>query len=182
MDKVPIVQDVMEETVFSFTPDTCVFEAMDKLIAKKRAGAPIIDEEGRLVGFLTEKDCLRLLAVSHQYNMTGRTVADIMSEIKESLNPNLDILSASSQFLACNFAVLPVIDGDKLVGSVSRLNMLQAIQKMFRARGRGMQQDKETLRLVESASSIDELQALVSKSNKRQLASVLGGRHGADKN
>ena len=179
MQKVPSVRDIMRETVHSLPPDMCVFEAVDYVVAKKLAGVPVIDENDTLVGFLTEKDCLRLQVVSHQYNMTGRAVRDIMSGINQRLDPDTDLLSAATAFLACNFATLPVIDGDKLVGSISRQDMLSAVQRWHRDRSQGYQQDRAAQQMVNNPSSIGQLQMLVGKSNNQQLASVLGRRHAA---
>jgi len=178
MTKVPAVRDFMKDNLHSVSPAMCVFEAVDFVVAKKLAGVPVIDDNDTLVGFLTEKDCLRLQVVSHQYNMTGRSVRDIMSGINQALHPDTDVLSAASVFLACNFATLPVIDGGELVGSISRQDMLTAVQRWYRDRGQVFQQDKAAQRLVDNPSSIEQLQILVGKSNNEQLASVLRQRHG----
>ncbi len=85
------------------------------------------------------------------------------------------------QFLSCNFPVLPVLDGDKLVGSISRQHMLRAIQKVHRERGIVMERDKQAQKLVANPSSIEQFQTLVGRSNKKQLASVFGGRHASKK-
>ena len=177
MDRVPRVKDIMVETAYFLHPDMEAYKAVDELVARQIAGAPVIDDDRQLVGFLTEKDCLRLQAVAHQYNMTGRRVRDIMSDIKESLSPSMDLLSAAMKFLNCNFATLPVIENDQLVGSISRHNMLKSIQQMHRSNGIAKGQTKKNLRLVENPSSIEELQTLVQSSNNAQLASVLHGRH-----
>ena len=134
MDKVPNVRDIMKKSLTSLTPDARAYEAIDLIVKKKISGVPVIDDAGVLVGFLTEKDCLRLQSISHQYNLTGCRVRDVMSEIKEALTPDMDLLSAAMHFLSCNFATLPVIDGEALVGSISRQDMLSAIQRMHRAK------------------------------------------------
>ena len=177
MQRVPSVRDIMKETVLSLRPEMCVFEAVDFVVGKKLAGVPVIDENDTLVGFLTEKDCLRLEVVAHQYNMTGRSVRDIMSGINQGLHPDTDVLSAASVFLACNFATLPVIDGDRLVGSITRQDMLRAVQRWHRKRGQDFRQEKAAQKMVDNPSSIGQLQMLVGKSNNQQLASVLGRRH-----
>jgi len=177
MDTVPIVRDIMQDAPLRIDPDMPVHEAIDKLVAKKLSGVPVIDETGRLVGFLTEKDCLRHQATAHQYNTTGSVVRDVMSHTKHALNPHLDLLAAASRFLECNFATLPVVDGEKLIGSVSRQNMLSAIQGLFQERGAGLQEEKAAQRMVDNPASIDQLQALVGKSSNAQLASVLRQRH-----
>ncbi len=177
MQRVPSVRDIMKETVLSLRPEMCVFEAVDFVVGKKLAGVPVIDENDTLVGFLTEKDCLRLEVVAHQYNMTGRSVRDIMSGINEGLHPDTDLLAAATAFLACNFATLPVLDGDRLIGSITRQDMLGAVQRWYRERGQDFQQGKDAQRMVDNPSSIEQLQVLVGKSNNQQLASVLGRRH-----
>ncbi|MCH7909438.1 MAG: CBS domain-containing protein [Candidatus Hydrogenedentes bacterium] len=177
MHAVPIVREIMVEAHFSILPTMSAFDAVDMIATKKLTGIPVIDEDERLVGFLTEKDCLRLQVVSHQYNMTGRTVKDIMSTINDALGPDQDILAASMVFLACNFATLPVINGDRLVGCLSRKNIVVAILKFHRDLGADKQSDKNAQELVNNPSSIEQLQALVSQSNNAQLASVLTNRH-----
>ena len=76
------------------------FEAIDRILARKRGfgGLPVINADGRLVGFLTMKDCLRLQVLAHHHNVTGCTVRDIMSGINNSLHPELDILTAATVF------------------------------------------------------------------------------------
>ena len=177
MDKMPLVRDIMKEAPPSISPDLPVFEAVDKIVDKRLAGIPVIDDQKRLVGFLTEKDCLRVQTIAHQYNLTGSTVQDIMSEIKEALHPEMDLLTASSHFLACNFPTLPVLDGETMIGSISRQNMLVAIQAMHKQKGMGIQQDREKVQKVENPSSIGSLQQLVGMSSREQLASVFGRRH-----
>ena len=180
MDSVPSVREIMVEANYSILPTMSAFDAVDTIATKKLTGIPVIDEDDRLVGFLTEKDVLRLQVVSHQYNMTGRTVKDIMSVIKDALGPDQDILSASSVFLSCNFATLPVIEGEQLIGCLSRKNIVVAICKFHRDIGVGKQNEKNTLQLMDNPSSIEQLQALVSKSNNAQLASVFTNRHHED--
>jgi CBS domain-containing protein len=177
MNSVPLVRDVMQESKISVAPDMDAFEALDFLCAKKVAGIPVVDEFGKLVGFLTEKDCLRLQVTAHEYNMTGRAVADIMSGINAPLHPDNDILTAAMAFLSCNFATLPVVDGESLVGSITRRDMVISIQRWYRDRGTDFQNGKAMQELMQNASSIGDMQTLVGVSNKEQLASLFHGRH-----
>ena len=179
MQSVPLVRDLLVETSAFLSPDMPAFEAVDFLASKNVAGLPVIDDEGRLAGFLTEKDCLRLLAVSHLYNMNGRCVSDIMSDAKEALRPDMDLLTAAMRFLNCNFTMLPVLDGERLVGSITRLKVLQAIQRYYSERGAHIVSGRKAQELQDGASSIDQLQALVARSNNAQLASMFAGRHSA---
>jgi acetoin utilization protein AcuB len=53
------VQDVMTKQVTMIGPEAGVVAAVDKLVADKIGCLPVVDEEGKLVGLLTETDCLR---------------------------------------------------------------------------------------------------------------------------
>ncbi len=180
MDKVTTVRDAMIDVTYSLPPEMPAHEAIDFVTSKKLAGIPVIDAEGALVGFLTEKDCLRHVANSHQYNQTGAKVRDIMSDFKQALHPDMDLLSAAMHFLSCHFATLPVIADNKLVGSLSRQNMLLAIQRMFRERGIAMKNGKAAIAMMDHPSGIGALQGLAANANREQLASVLGGRMSRD--
>ncbi|MFP6582808.1 MAG: CBS domain-containing protein [Candidatus Hydrogenedentota bacterium] len=177
MHKAPLVKDIMCETRFSVAPDTPVYEAVDLLIAKKVSGLPVL-EGNRVIGFLTEKDCLRLQATAHQYNMTGRTARDIMSTINEYLHPGNDLLTVAQVFIQCNFPALPVIDEDDvLLGSVTRLAVAEGIQKWHHDRGLDFQREKAAQQMVDNPTSIEAMQILVNRSsNKEQLASVFRSR------
>lgn len=171
------VRDIMTAAHSSIRHDVPAYEGLDLLVDERAFGIPVVDEDGALVGFLTEKDCLRMQAVAHQHNLTGSTVRDIMSEIKHPLRADMDLLSAAIQFLTCHFGALPVIEGHRLVGTLSRQNMLHAIRNMNRDKGRAKENGKHAQRIQENPTSIFELQALVARSTRAQLASVFGKRH-----
>ena len=176
MHTAPAVKDIMQVAKFSVHPDTPVYEALDLLIAKKVSGIPVLDND-HLVGFLTEKDCLRLQATAHMYNMTGRTVRAIMSSINETLSPKNNLLTAAQVFLSCNFAALPVIDEHgELVGSINRQCVIQAIQKWHHDRGLDFAHEKREQSVVDNPSSIESMQHLASHASREQMASVLRNR------
>lgn len=175
MHTAPAVKDIMQETIFSVRPDASVYEALDLLIAKKLSGIPVLDND-HLVGFLTEKDCLRLQATAHMYNMTGRKVRDIMSSINETLHPSNNLLSAAQVFLACNFAALPVIENGELVGSITRKSIIHALQQWHHDRGVDFVQEKKAHAMEDNPNSIEHMQNLAGKSSREQLASVLRNR------
>lgn len=178
MKSIPIARDFMIQK-FVFVPgEMSVFTAIDELVTKKVSGVPVLDEEGRLEGVLTAKDCIRVLSNSHLYNQTGGKVSDYMSTVKFALSPDMDIFSIASQFLSTNINTLPVVEGEKLVGIIARQDMLSAIQRMYKERGAGIMVDEARRLLMDNPKSIEELQTLAG-SSKDQLASVLSRRYEA---
>ena len=180
MSALPLVRDYMSEMAVTIPPEMDAYEAMDLIVKKKTTGLPVVDEDKQLVGFLTDKDCLRLIATSHQYNMTGRRVKDIMSGISQALQPDNDMLMAAMTFLSTNFSHMPVLSGKKIVGSMSRQQTLSAIQQFYNQRGKQFANGKNEQIIYDHPSSIAQLQGLAGTSNREQMASVLHGRYNED--
>jgi predicted transcriptional regulator len=93
------------------------------------AAVPVLDENGSVVGLLTEKDCLRAIGRWAYEGTSGGVVKDYMSEITVRLTPQMDLLSASLAFVECNFACLPVMEEDRLVGRLVRHELLTAVER-----------------------------------------------------
>ena len=62
MPKLPVVRDYMDRHVATLRPETSILDAVGLLLEKRVTGAPVVDKSARLVGIVTEKDCLRLVA------------------------------------------------------------------------------------------------------------------------
>ena len=125
------VTSYMSTTLIKFTPDIDIQEATRTLLDNKISGAPVVDKSGRLVGMLSEKDCINLL-LDGQYNQrpTGTgTVNDYMSKRIKTLDVRTSILDAAYQFANSPYRRFPVLDNGKLVGQISRRDVLKAIVK-----------------------------------------------------
>jgi CBS domain-containing protein len=90
-------------------------EAADILVKKSISGAPVVDEEGHLVGLLSEFDCLRAVA-SAEYEMdshdTIETVADLMTKVEDchTVTPDLGLFSLAHDFVRLRVRRLPVVE------------------------------------------------------------------------
>lgn len=128
--QVPQVKEWMQPTRFVISPRMDVREAIDKMVEQRVFVTPVVDADERIVGLLSEKDCLRILATTAYDNtIKAGVVADYMSEVKITLRPNMDMFHAAQQFLQCNFPTLPVLDEEGLlVGRLRRQDMLRCIQ------------------------------------------------------
>jgi CBS domain-containing protein len=56
-----IAADMMTGVLVTLSPDTDIYEAMQILVRNRISGAPVVDVRRRLMGLLSEKDCLRVL-------------------------------------------------------------------------------------------------------------------------
>lgn len=176
MKRVPIARECMAAWYVTLRPEMDVYEAIDLLASKGASGAPVVDAGGTLLGVLTEKDCLRVLTNSTYDELAAGTVADYMSEVKHTLTPDMDLFTVAREFLATNFAVLPVIEEGKPIGRISRQNMLRAIAQMQKQVRDTKAREEEDLRTKQRPSSITDLQRLVASTPPEAVAALMRDR------
>ena len=101
--------DIMARSVVTLSPDMDIYGAVQLLLKKEISGAPVVDPEGRLVGVLSEKDCLKVLAGGALDGLPEGKVSDYMTRSVESVTPTtslydiVHVLPAGSLWaLACH--------------------------------------------------------------------------------
>ena len=87
----PIVKDYMTTQLIKINENQPVYEAINTLLSNKISGAPIIDDDGKLVGVLSEKDCLRIFANGSFHALPASNVSDYMSKIVTTVQPETDV-------------------------------------------------------------------------------------------
>ena len=132
MEKLPIVRDHMDTEVCTLAPQTEILDAVGFLLEHHVTGAPVIDEDGHLVGMLTEKDCLKLVATGADANRPRGTVADFMTVALTTISPDTDVYYAAGLFLQHGFRRFPVVEAGRLVGAITRFDILRVIHANLR--------------------------------------------------
>ena len=128
MSVLPKVKQYMDTEVHTLSPETPILEAVDFLLKHRVTGAPVVDAKGRLVGMLSERDCLKLLAKEFEGDRRGRLVSDFMISEVVSIPPDMDIYWVAGIFLGSTVRRLPVVQGGKLVGAITRFDILRVIK------------------------------------------------------
>ena len=128
MARLPVVRDHMDRHVAMLRPETDILDAIGFLLEKRVTGAPVADKSGRVVGILTEKDCLRLVAAGVEGNLPRGSVATFMTPNPETLPPDMDVYFAAGLFLKRDFRRFPVVEDGKLVGAITRFDILRVIR------------------------------------------------------
>jgi CBS domain-containing protein len=127
MSKPKLVREFMTEHLVTLKPDMPIFQAILLLIKNKVSGAPVVDDLNRLLGILSEKDCLSIFANEAFYSETaGGEVADYMTTGVSVIDPDDEVFKAADIFLKNSFRRLPVVDDGILVGQISRRDVLMA--------------------------------------------------------
>jgi CBS domain-containing protein len=128
----PIVHDYMDTVVQTLKPETQILDAVDFLLAKHVTGAPVVDGQNRVVGILTEKDCLNLLAAGSDSDVPQGSVADFMTNEVQTIPPGMNVYFCAGLFMNTTVRRFPVVENGKLVGAITRFDILRAIQKNLR--------------------------------------------------
>jgi CBS domain-containing protein len=123
--------DIMSPVVVTLSPADNIYDAMHTLLKKKISSAPVVNDEGGLVGMLSEKDCLRILTAEAFEGLPQGTVAGYMTESVETLTPEVSVYDIVHHFLERTFHQMPVVDEKgRVLGQVSRRDVLVAIESM----------------------------------------------------
>jgi CBS domain-containing protein len=126
------VTKYMATNLITFKPDQDISEVIDIMLDKKISGAPVLNEAGELIGMLSEKDCLKLMIHSayHMDPMSRGKVKEYMTTNVRTVTADKDVLDIANEFLNSNYRRFPVLQNGKLVGQVSRRDILRAAQKL----------------------------------------------------
>jgi len=125
-----IAKNYMATQLVTFTPEMDIYQAASLLLENRISGAPVVDEKGKLVGLLSEQDCLREILAKGMHDTPPGKVADYMSTDITTIPPDMSIFKIAELFVQLRFRRFPVVDHSKLVGLVSKRDLLLAIKDM----------------------------------------------------
>ena len=127
MKPLPRIAAIMTRDVVTATPGMDLLQAMHLLAFHGISGLPVVDADGHLVGMLSQRDCLKgALHAAYHAGPPGR-VDEVMHAPVESLPADLDILTAIERFLANRYRRFPVLEEGRIVGIVSRGDVVRAL-------------------------------------------------------
>ena len=123
------VKDIMTRNVLTTTRQTPVMDAVRLLVENRITGIPVVDEDNRLVGILSEFDVLRLLTENTASD--DQVVDEFMTKKVLSFEDTVSAVEVCEFFLANpSKRRLPITRDGKLVGLVSRSDILKLIVKL----------------------------------------------------
>jgi CBS domain-containing protein len=131
MLKSALVKDYMSANLVTFTPGMGVQQAIRLLIEKRISGAPVVDKVGDLVGILSEKDCMRIALTSGYHGESAGRVSEYMQPIVKTVDADDSIVEVASRFLLEDYRRYPVLKDNRLVGQISRRDVLKALETLW---------------------------------------------------
>lgn len=130
----PDPQDYMTVSPVTLLPSTGIYEAIQALLDRRISGATVVDEQGNVVGVISEMDCLRAILSGTYHGQVGGTVGDYMTKQVESVDPDKTILDVARQLVDGHRRRLPIVKDGKFIGQYSCRSMLRAVAELTEKR------------------------------------------------
>lgn len=123
------VEDFMTKDVVVAHPEMEAYDAILLLLKHNISGMPVVDDRGEVVGIISERDCLKTLVNAQYHELPTAFVKDLMSTEPRTITPHTEIMEVAEVFLESGFRRLPVLDEGRMVGLVSRRDVLRVIKE-----------------------------------------------------
>ncbi len=128
--KSALVKDYMTGKLVTFSPETDVLDAIHELVRHRIAGAPVVDDNGNLIGMLSELDCLKVALTAGYHGEYGGPVSEFMTPNPKTVEADMSIVDLAERFLESRFRRYPVVKDNRLVGQISRRDVLRALEML----------------------------------------------------
>lgn len=120
-------ETIMKTDLITADRQDPIYEAIRTLVDNNITGLPVVDDDMNLVGVITEKDVLRLLYDNR--DESGK-VEDFMTEKVISFGPGDSLIDIADSFINNHFRRVPIVTNGKLVGVISRKDIIAYILKL----------------------------------------------------
>ena len=122
------ISDYMTTNLITASPEADLLSIVDKLIEHGISGMPVV-ENGKLLGMVSEHDCLSAILKGTYQGEVGGRVREVMTHEVDTLALDSDVVEAAEHFMKQGRRRLPVVDAQgRLVGQISRCDVLRAVR------------------------------------------------------
>lgn len=172
---IPSIESLITPARLLLYPDTDIHQAIELLLKKEALAAPVVrQQDHHLLGLLTEKDGLRVLSSGgYDEQFLSATVERFMSPASVTIHAGMNLVQATEAFLRCNFASLPVVEGGRLTGRLSRRDLVCAVNQ-YVVKLRKLAGSEEN---SDRPRSIEDMQRSAAKQNPSALGRVFSRTH-----
>ncbi len=124
-------RDYMSADPITLAPETDIHRAMRTLVESRISGAPVVAARGFHDRPPTEKDCFSFMFAATYHREQGGWVSEFMSREVETIEAETDIVEVAQVFLKSRYRRFPVMEDGRLVGIISRRDVLRAFQELW---------------------------------------------------
>lgn len=131
MNNLEVSHFMTNKSIF-FKKEMTIETAVEKLLINKCLGGPVIDDLGRVIGWLSEQDCLAKMLEASYYCELAALVEDVMISKVLTVKSSMSLVDLALQMLQTSPKIYPVIDDDgKYIGLITRKDVLAGMNKQL---------------------------------------------------
>lgn len=123
------VSDVMWNHIEPVRCGTRLTQVVKTLLRNHVTGLPVVDDHRKVIGFISEQDCIHALLVSNYHHEGDPLVDDVMFRNPVTISPEMSVVDLAQNLGAGKPKVYPVVDHDRLIGIVTRTAILSELAK-----------------------------------------------------
>ncbi len=124
----PTAKELMSSPVRTIRPETTIVEAHRILLRYGHSGLSVVDEQDQLVGIISRRD----LDIALHHGFSHAPVKGYMTPQLKTIKPNTTLPEIEDLMVTYDIGRLPVLDGDNLVGIVTRTDVLRLLHQQQR--------------------------------------------------
>lgn len=125
-----LVRDYMKSLSLYFAPTDSVEKVAETLVKRKELGAPVLDAQKKLIGFVTEQDCLKEMLNDSYYAQEHMLARDIMTSEAVWVGPETSITHLAEEMAGKKPKHYPVCENGVTIGIITRSDVLRALSKV----------------------------------------------------
>ena len=126
-------KDFMVTRLVTLSPETDVFDGIETLVKYKISGAPVVESDGAFVGVFSEKSCMKVLLDAAYEALPTNKLRAFMDPDPKTISEETGFLTICQIFLNHPCRRLPVIEAGRLVGQVSRRDVIRVATRIMSA-------------------------------------------------
>lgn len=120
-------KNFMATKLITLAPESDVFDAINQLLSHRISGAPVLDKNRNFLGVFSEKNSMQvLLSAAYDQLPTTRVEAMMNRDQARVISPTTGLFEIAQTFAETPYRRLVVVEGNKLLGQISRRDVLRA--------------------------------------------------------
>ena len=169
-----LVGQIMSTPIVTISPDRRVGQAL-KLMQQHQIRHLPVTEQGRMVGWITSRDLREVLLASMLEEIK---VGDVMVQAPLSVTPDTEVEEAARLIHEHKIGGMPVVEGDKLVGVITMMDLISAFIAML---GLLKSSSRLDLLLANRSEAMDAAARLIKEAGGKVINVALGPTKGDER-
>lgn len=153
-DSAILARDMMTQNLVTLSPKLDVLAAVDVLLKKRISGAPVVDCNGDFIGIFSESSAMRVIVNALYDSMPDAGLLSFVDRDPPTITPDTELLEICQTFLNQATRRLPVLEHGRLVGQISRRDVMRRISCLARGKKCGHSELLYLSALVESSEDM----------------------------